>query len=162
MPQRVIAVLGLLAAALGACDGGTPSYPELRQAAEQEVPGSWGLVLKPPPGDLDPTISPQRARELALVVPGPGEVFETLALVPGRFVGESAETAAWVVMARDLCFAQSKGDLVSSSRRDPEDVERCSERNIWVEMIDPMTGDSLASLGAYDDTATWVPATSTA
>ena len=82
-------------------------------------------------------------------------------MVPGSFVGARTETAAWVVFARDLCFAQSKGDLVSSSRRDPNDVQRCSDRNLWVTMVDPMTGKSLASLGAYDETGRWVPARGT-
>lgn len=122
------------------------------------MPGTWGLVLKPPPGDLEPRVTPARARAIALREDPPGEVVETLALVPGSFVGARQDTAAWVVLARDLCFAQSKGDLVSSSRRDPNDVERCSDRNLWVTLVDPMTGDSLASLGAYDDTGRWAPA----
>lgn len=147
--------LGIVAAACG----GDPRYASQRQAVEEEVPGSWGLMLKPPPDDLEPRISPGRARELALRVEAPDEVLATLALVPGAFVGERVDTPAWVVMARHLCFAQSKGDLVSSARRDPQDVERCSERNLWVEILDPMTGESLASLGAYDTTGRWAPAT---
>lgn len=135
-----------------------PSYGGLRQSAEEEVPGSWGLVLKPPPGDLEPAIGPRRAVRIALRMRAPGEVLETLALVPGSFVGADADVPAWVVLVRNLCFAQNKGDVVSSSRRDPEDVERCNERNLWVEMIDPSTGESLASLGAYDESGSWEPA----
>ena len=155
---KAVAAVSLLVL-LAAC-AGEPSFAASRQAVEEEVPGSWGLVLKPPPGDLDPAISPRRARELALRIDAPDEVLATLALVPGAFVGARAETPAWVVMARNLCFAQSKGDLVSSARRDPEDVERCSVRNLWVEIVDPMTGESLGSLGAYDTTGRWAPATS--
>ena len=158
--MRLVAATVLVSLALAAC-GTTPSYPALRQASPEEVPGTWGLTLSPPPGDLDPTISPARARAAAFVERPPGEVLETLAMVPGSFVGARTETAAWVVFARDLCFAQSKGDLVSSSRRDPNDVQRCSDRNLWVTMVDPMTGKSLASLGAYDETGRWVPARGT-
>ncbi|HYG70664.1 MAG TPA: hypothetical protein VEC15_00055 [Actinomycetota bacterium] len=156
--RRLVAAAGCVAALLAAC-GGEPRYASQRQAAEEEVPGSWGLVLRPPPEDLEPRISPDRAREIALRVETPDGVLATLALVSGAFVGERDDTPAWVVMARNLCFAQSKGDLVSSARRDPRDVERCSERNLWVEILDPMTGESLASLGAYDTTGRWVPAT---
>jgi len=159
--RRRIGGLALLLSICATGCSGEPSYAGFRQAVEEEVPGSWGLVLRPPPGDLDPAISPSRARRIALRVDAPGGVLQTLALVPGVIVGTGEDVPAWVVMARNLCFAQSKGDLVSSARRDPEDVERCSERNLWVEVIDPMTGESLASLGAYDDTARWVPATTT-
>jgi hypothetical protein len=150
-----IVVAGLV---LAAC-GGDPSFPRLRQAADEEIPGSWGVILRPPPDDLEPSVSPTRALELALRIEPPAEVFQTLALVDGGALGYGAgDLPAWVVFARNLCFAQSKGDLVSSSRRDPEDVERCSERNLWVEIVDPMTGESLASLGAYDETGSWLPA----
>lgn len=152
-PVCLLAVLSFIAAT---CSG-EPAYGRLRQRAEEEVPGTWGLTLKPPPGDLDPAIGPRRATALAFRVEPDGEVFETLALVPGSFVGSADDMVAWVVFARNICFAQSKGDLVSSSRRDPEDVERCSESNVWVEMIDPMTGESLASLGAYDESGQWLP-----
>jgi hypothetical protein len=157
MRRRVAAAVCLVALSV-AC-AGEPRYASQRQAVAEEVPGSWGLVLRPPPDDLEPRISPDRARELALRVEAPDEVLATLALVSGAFVGERVDTPAWVVMARHLCFAQSKGDLVSSARRDPQDVERCSERNLWVEILDPMTGESLASLGAYDTSGRWTPAT---
>ena len=153
---RIVCLLAVLSLSAASCSG-EPAYARLRQRAEQDVPGTWGLTLKPPPGDLDPAIGPRRATGLALRVEPEGEVFETLALVPGSFVGSADDIAAWVVFARNLCFAESKGDLVSSSRRDPEDVERCSESNVWVEMIDPMTGESLASLGAYDESGQWLP-----
>jgi hypothetical protein len=149
-------VLAIVAVTILVACGSQP-YRSLRQATKQEVPGSWGLVLTPPSDDLAPAITPERARRLAIRVETPGQVFETLANVPGTFVGAASDRPAWVVFARDLSFGQSKGDLVSSSRRDPNDVERCSDRNIWVEVIDPMTGESLASLGAYDDTGRWTP-----
>jgi hypothetical protein len=156
---RAVAVLAALGFMLAAC-GAEPRYPSLRQTTEEEVPGSWGLILRPAPDDLDPAISPKRAIDIALRADPPEEgVFQTLALVDGGSLGYGdEELPAWVVFARNLCFAESKGDLVSSSRRDPEDVERCSERNLWVEVIDPMSGESLASLGAYDETGTWLPA----
>jgi hypothetical protein len=156
--RRTLLLAIVVAALLVACGSQQP-YGSLRQATDEEVPGSWGLVLSPPPDDLAPSVTPQRARRLAIRVEARGEVFETLANVPGAYVGAASDRPAWVVFARDLCFAQSKGDLVSSSRRDPNDVERCSDRNIWVEVIDPMTGESLASLGAYDDSGRWTPAT---
>jgi len=146
---------------LAGCSSTPPSYPELRQVAEEEVPGTWGLVLRPPPEDLDPVIAPREARRIAIRIETEGEIFETLAIVPRSFTGTDEDRAAWVVFARNLCFAQSKGDLVSSSRRDPEDVERCSDANLWIEMIDPMTGESLSSTSGYDETERWVPAKGT-
>ena len=157
--MRRALVLALLI--LAGCSSTPPSYPDLRQAAEEEVPGTWGLVLRPPPDDLDPAIAPGEAARLAIRVRTEGEVFHTLAMVPRSFTGDEQDRPAWVVFARNLCFAQSKGDLVSSSRRDPEDVERCSDANLWIEMIDPMTGESLASTSGYDETERWLPAMGT-
>ena len=153
-------LLSVVLVAFVACAGEAP-YAALRQATEEEVPGSWGLVLTPP-GDVGDVIAPERAVALALRVETPGEVVQTLATVPGHVVGERDGVTAWVVIARNLCFARSKGDLVSSARRDPEDVERCSDRNLWVEILDASTGESLASLGAYDETGRWSPAVGTA
>jgi hypothetical protein len=79
-------------------------------------------------------------------------------MVPRSFTGDGQDRAAWVVFARNLCFAASKGELVSSSRRDPEDVERCSDANLWIEMVDPMTGESISSTSGYDLTGRWMPA----
>jgi len=156
--RRAVALALLV---LAGCSGAPSSYPHLRQEVEEEVPGTWGLVLRPPPEDLDPAIAPREARRLAIRIATEGEVFETLATVPHSFTGDQTDRAAWVVFARNLCFAQSKGDLVSSSRRDPEDVERCSNANLWIEMIDPMTGESLSSTSGYDETERWVPAMGT-
>ena len=142
---------------VAACSGASPSYPDLRQSAEEEVPGTWGLVLSPPPEDLDPAIAPDEARRLAIRVETEGELFQTLATVPRAFTGDELDPAAWVVFARNLCFASSKGDLVSSSRRDPEDVERCGDANLWIEIVDPMTGESLSSTSGYDQTEHWLP-----
>jgi hypothetical protein len=144
------------------CSGGPPPYAELRQATEEEVPGTWGLLLKPPPGDLEPSIGPGRAASLAIRVKTDGEVFEVLAMVPHSFTGGGEDRPAWVVFARNLCFAASKGELVSSSRRDPKDVQRCSDANLWIEMIDPMTGESLSSTSGYDETGRWTPTLGTA
>lgn len=147
---------------LAACSSEPASYPELRQSVEEEVPGTWGLVLRPPPEDLEPAVAPRQARRLAIRIETEGEIFQTLAMVPRSFTGDEQDRAAWVVFARNLCFADSKGDLVSSSRRDPEDVERCSDANLWIEMVDPVTGESLASTSGYDESEDWLPATGTA
>lgn len=147
---------------LAACSSEPASYPELRQSVEEEVPGTWGLVLRPPPEDLEPAVAPRQARRLAIRIETEGEIFQTLAMVPHSFTGDEQDRAAWVVFARNLCFADSKGDLVSSSRRDPEDVERCSDANLWIEMVDPVTGESLASTSGYDESEDWLPATGTA
>lgn len=147
---------------LAACSSEPASYPELRQSVEEEVPGTWGLVLRPPPEDLEPAVAPRQARRLAIRIETEGEIFQTLAMVPRSFTGDEQDRAAWVVFARNLCFADSKGDLVSSSRRDPEDVERCSDANLWIEMVDPVTGESLASTSGYDESEGWLPATGTA
>jgi hypothetical protein len=154
-----VVTIGLLV--LAGCSSAPSSYPELRQATEEQVPGTWGLVLRPPPEDLDPAIGPREARRLAIRVQTQGEVFQTLAVVPSSFTGDDEDRAAWVVVARNLCFASSKGDLVSSSRRDPADVERCGDANLWIEIVDPMTGESLSSTSGYDQTERWVPAMGT-
>jgi hypothetical protein len=158
MRSLVAIPLVALALAAAACGGGAPTFAALRQSTVEEVPGTWGLVLRPPPTDLAPKVTPARARAIAFAQRPPGQVLETLALVPGSFVGTRHESPAWVVFARDLCYAQSKGDLVSSSRRDPNDVRRCSDRNLWVTMIDPASGQRLSSVGAYDTTGRWTPA----
>ena len=155
---RLAAALLLAVLLLASCSGSPQPYAELRQAEREEVPGTWGLVLSPPPSDLAPAISPRRAERLAIRVRTDGDVFATLATVPAAFVGTQADAPAWVVFARDLCFASSKGELVSSSRRDPNDVERCSDANLWIELVDPATGESLASASGYDLSERWLPA----
>ncbi len=158
MASRRLPALLALCMLAAACAGEPPAYPHLRQASEEEVPGTWGLTLRPPPDDLDPAITPEEATRLAIRVDVEGEILQTLAIVPGSFVGEPEDVPAWVVIARDLCFASSKGDLVSSSRRDPKDVERCGDANLWIEMVDPITGESLASTSGYDLSEIWTPA----
>lgn len=169
--RRWILVSGAVLAAVGVAAGaflprGEPAFASARQAREQEIPGTWGLVLRPPAPDFTPDVTPQRAWDLAVpagAVP-PGEVLRTLALVPRSFVETASGPAAregvpaWVFVFRHLCFAAAKGELVSSSRRDPSKVPpRCTESNLWVEVIDARTG-RMGSVSGYDGSGAWTPA----
>jgi hypothetical protein len=147
---------------LMACSGSPTPYAAYRQTSAQEVPGTWGLTLAPP-GDGEIRISPERAVKIAMWggTP-PGAVLESLATVPSSWVStdghRGADPTAWVVVIRNLCFASQKGELVSSSRRDPRNVERCDEHDLWATVIDPRTGTTLSSTSGYDLSGRWAPA----
>ncbi len=139
-----------------------PAFAQLRQSSEEEVPGSFGLILKPPPSGFDPAISPSEAQQVASQGrPAPGPVFLTLASVGGFYTGQRADSPQWLIMVRNLCYPGEKGELVSGSRH-LGDTKNCSMNNLWIQIVDPTTGDRVAVLRAYDTTAAWLPATGTA
>ncbi|MDP9329494.1 MAG: hypothetical protein M3P11_02445 [Actinomycetota bacterium] len=155
-------VLVLIAAAVGwslTRPGVKPAFAQLRQSEEQEVPGSFGLILKPPPSAFEPAISPSEAQQVASQGrTAPGPVLMTLASVGGFYTGASSDTPQWLVIVRNLCYPGEKGELVSGSRH-LGDNKNCSMNNLWIQFVDPTTGDRVAVLRAYDPTATWLPTT---
>jgi hypothetical protein len=144
-----------------------PPYASLRLAREEEIPGSLGFLLEPPPPTFHPSISPQKARRIAArtSVP-PGEVHVVLASVPsvsltGRGTGD---VTVWVLVARGICYFASKGDLVSSARSSPasQELPDCTSRNLSAVLVDATTGKALAAVRGYDLSGTWRPPTGSA
>ena len=137
-----------------------PAYASLRLTRTQELPGAFGASVDPPSRWFDPSISPSRALSIVQGQAVPQRAVEMLAAVPPATLRLSSggSTPAWVIMTPGLCFASSKGDLVSSSRRDPSTVPRCSDQNMWVVMVNASSGKMIASMGAYDATGSWSPA----
>ena len=160
----VVAIAALVAASIvlwASRPPRPPAYAALRQSRIEDVPGSFGLTMKPPPGGFDPAISPGQALQIASQGrEAPGPVFLTLASVPGFFTGSSDDSPQWLIIVRNLCYPAEKGELVSSSRRPPQNQgSKCSMRNLWIQIVNPTSGDRTAVVSAYDPTAAWVPAT---
>ena len=133
------------------CSHGPDTFAALRQATVEAVPGTLGYELEPV-GDFRPEIAPD-ADYSALARRTDGAVMVTLATVHDIDYGTSWGPA-WVFFARDVCYATSKGDLVSPTRsgNDP-----CSDANMWVQVIDASSGASLGSFSAYDGSGRWLP-----
>jgi hypothetical protein len=167
--RRIVLVVALIAILLASGvvivfrhRSADPPYANLRQATEEEVPGTFGLLLKPPPPGFDPAISPVRAQEIASQGrKAPGPVFFVLASVSGFYTGASTETPQWLVIVRNLCYPGEKGELVSGSRHLGQ-TRNCSMSNLWIQLVDPTTGDRTSVLRGYDPTATWLPDTGAA
>jgi hypothetical protein len=134
-----------------ACAREPDAYGPLRQETAQEIPGTFSFLLEPV-GDFRPSFDPAPAYA-ELLERAPGGVTITLATVHDTDFG-TTWGPAWVLFARDVCFATSKGDVVSPARsgNDP-----CGDANMWVRVIDASEGRSLGSFSAYDGTTTWVP-----
>jgi hypothetical protein len=128
------------------------SYPELRQASFQEIPGTLGYAVEPAPDDLAPELTPMQVRERYPA--GTGEVQVSLASV--RDVYEDRVLGSgWVLVARGVCLRNSKGELVSDARGgDPVDLD-CTDETIWVLAVDPSTGDPLAAVVGFDARRAW-------
>jgi hypothetical protein len=156
-----IVVLAVVAFAIGRRPkpAPAPTFPTLRQAQVEEVPGTFGLVLRPPPSSFNPNISPVQALQIASQgQKAPGPVFLTLASVPGMYTGQAIDTPMWVIIVRNLCYPSQKGELVSSSRRKPQNrVSNCSMRNLWIQVEDPTTGKRVSVVAGFDPTANWQP-----
>ena len=135
------------------------SFPTLRQTQVEEVPGTFGLVLRPPPVGFNPRVAPAEALQIASQgQKAPGPVFLTLASVPGMYTGRTTDSPMWVIIVRNLCYPSQKGELVSSSRRKPKNrVSNCSMRNLWVQVEDPNSGRRISVVSGYDPTAIWQP-----
>jgi hypothetical protein len=139
-----------------------PSYSSLRLAIEEEIPGSVGFFLHPPPATFRPSISPDRARVIAARgTVRPREVLLFLASVPvvaitGR---GSGDVTVWVLVARGICYFDNKGDLVSSARSAPaaKELPDCTRKNLSAVLVDATTGKPLAAVRGYDLSGTWRP-----
>jgi hypothetical protein len=136
-----------------------PTFPTLRQLRVEEVPGTFGLVLQPPPAGFDPKVSPVQALQIASQgQTAPGPVFLTLASVPGMYTGQTIDMPMWVIIVRNLCYPSQKGELVSSSRRKPKNrLSNCSMRNLWIQVENPTTGVRVSVVAGFDPTANWQP-----
>lgn len=133
------------------CAHGPDRYEPLRQATVEAIPGTFSYELEPV-GGFRPEIAPD-ARYAVLARRTSGTVMVTLATVHDTDFG-TRWGPAWVFFVRDVCFATSKGDVVSPARsgNDP-----CSDANMWVQAIDANTGAALGSFTAYDGTGRWFP-----
>jgi hypothetical protein len=137
-----------------------PAYASLRIARSEELPGTFGASVDPLSRWFDPAVTPSRALAIVEGQAVPERAKEMLAAVPPATLRATSgpSTPAWVIVTPGLCFASNKGDLVSSSRRDPSSVSRCSDRNMWVVMVNAESGRMIASMSAYDATGSWSPA----
>lgn len=146
-----VIALGVMALWASACSSEPDPYGPLRQATIQPIPGTLSYVLEPVEG-FHPSFDPHAAYA-TLTERAPGAVIITLATVHDTDFGNTWGPA-WVLFARGVCFATSKGDVVSPAR---SGNDGCGETNMWVQVIDAGDGDPLGSFGAYDATTTWAP-----
>jgi hypothetical protein len=138
---------------------GPPSYASFRQARAQEVPGTLGVMLMPPPDDFRPAVTPREAYRAVVSRPAPGGVVQALAVVSSPYARPSDEIPAWVIVGRGVCDASSKGDVVSVGRSNPEAGRLpCTDDNLLMAVVDARTGRLVAVYRAYDVTGTWKPA----
>lgn len=137
-----------------------PAYASMRLVRSQELPGTFGATVDPLSRWFHPSVTPARALSIVQGQAVPARAKELLAAIPPSTLRmrTGPSTPAWVIVTPGLCFASSKGDLVSSSRRNPSSVNRCSDRNLWVVMVNAVSGKMIASMGAYDATGSWTPA----
>jgi hypothetical protein len=157
----ILAVAGAVALAVMALPaGGPPSYERLRQARVQEIPGTLGYVLEPPPDDFEPLITPGRALRLgADQYVDREDLRMTLAIVRDVVAGGPPMGTAWVIVNRHVCLRSAKGDLVSDARgNDPNDLG-CTNENMWIVAVEADSGKLLMSESAFDPTSRWAPLT---
>jgi hypothetical protein len=147
--RGLVPIVCLVAAA--SCAHGADTFGPLRQARVEPVPGTLSYELEPV-GDYRPQVAPN-ADYTALARRTPGTVTVTLATVHDTDFG-TRWGPAWVFFARDVCFATSKGDVVSPAR---SGNEACTDANMWVQAIDATSGATLGSFTAYDGSGRWVP-----
>ena len=133
------------------CARAPDPFEPLRQATVEAVPGTLSYELEPV-GDYRPEVAPD-ADYTALAKRTPGTVTVTLATVHDTDFG-TRWGPAWVFFARDVCFATSKGDVVSPAR---SGNEACTDANMWVQAIDATSGKTLGSFTAYDGSERWTP-----
>jgi hypothetical protein len=133
------------------CSRTPDRFEPLRQATVEAVPGTLSYELEPV-GDYRPEVAPD-ADYTALAKRTPGTVTVTLATVHDTDFG-TRWGPAWVFFARDVCFATSKGDVVSPAR---SGNEACTDANMWVQAIDATNGATLGSFTAYDGSERWTP-----
>lgn len=162
-------LLGVVAAAIwmGAWIIDTPPvYAEYRQTRTQIIPGTWEIVLQPLPAAYEPKISLERALQIGAGRTPRDQIMKSLAIVSSNvaYVVDGKETRfgptpSWVLVARGLCYASDKGELVSSSRRGANYTpRRCTLNNVAVLALDADTGEYVLSGEGYDPSAAWRPA----
>jgi succinate dehydrogenase/fumarate reductase flavoprotein subunit len=126
----------------------------MRQSRVQEVPGTFGLILRPPPNGFDPAISPAQAVGIASQGrKAPGPVYVTLASVPGFFTG--VEPYPHKLFMADLL-------RVTDGRTDPELAElligRSYDTTCWMAKqgieMEPAVSLSAVKVG---NTIKWSP-----
>ncbi len=141
-------------------DRSSPVYASLRQSRAQEVPGTLGVVLRPPPASFAPVVSPKEAYRSVVTTPPPGGVVESLAVVASPYAEH--DVTAWVVIGRGICDASSKGDVVSPGRSDPTaEGLPCTNQNLLMAVVDARTGKDVAVYRGYDASGIWSPARGT-
>lgn len=119
---------------------GPPSYASFRQARAQEVPGTLGVMLMPPPDDFRPAVTPQEAYRAVVRRPAPRGIVPALAVVSSPYARSSDEIPAWVIVGRGVCDASSKGDVVSVGRSNPEAGRLpCTNDNLLMAVVDART-----------------------
>ena len=138
----------------------SPAYASMRVTRSQELPGTFGGSVDPPSRWFHPSVTPERALAIVQGQAVPARAKEMLASIPPATLRATGgpSTPAWVIVTPGLCFSSNKGDLVSSSRRKPSSVSRCSDRNMWVVMVNAESGKMIGSMSAYDTTGSWEPA----
>src|SRR5438093_439800 len=124
---------------------------DLRAAMVEAIPGTFSYELEPVEG-FRPQIAPG-ADYTALTRRTMGTVMVTLATVHDTDFG-TRWGPAWVFFARDVCFATSKGDVVSPAR---SGNDACTDANMWVQVIDATSGATLGSFTAYERSERWMP-----
>jgi hypothetical protein len=135
------------------------SYASFRQARAQELPGTLGVTLMPPPDGFRPAVTPGEAYREVVRRPTPGGVVQALAVVSSPYARPSDESPAWVIVGRGVCDASSKGDVVSVGRSDPETGRLpCTDDNLLMAVVDAQTARLVAVYHAYDVTGSWKPA----
>jgi hypothetical protein len=134
------------------CAHGPDTFGPLRQATVESIPGTLSYELEPV-GDFRPQVNPD-ADYASFARRTSAPVSVTLATVHDTDFG-TRWGPAWVFFVRNVCFATSKGDVVSPAR---SGNDACTDANMWVQVIDATSGAALGSFTAYDGSERWLPA----
>ena len=126
-------------------------YPALRQASVQEIPGTLGYAVQPPPEDLVPALTPREVEERYPA--NGGDVQVSLASVLDVY-RDHVLGSGWVLVARGVCLRNQKGELVSDARGGG-DALRCTDETIWLLGVDASTGEPFVGLAGHDAARTW-------
>ena len=126
-------------------------FQELRQASVQEIPGTLGYAVQPPPEGLDPSLTPSDVED-RFPADG-GEVQVALASVLDVYRNEVLGSG-WVLVARGVCLRNQKGELVSDARGGGGAL-RCTRDTIWLLGVDAESGEPFVGLAGHDAARTW-------
>jgi hypothetical protein len=140
-------------------DGGT-TYPSLRQAGEELVPGTLDVYLEPAPASFSPRLTPAAAYDERAAPHARHDVSMTLAFVRQGLpeLGNVRRAGpAWVVVNHDVCYFTSKGDLISPARATGGRRDGCTQKNLFLQVLDAGTGDQLFTVGGFDPSGRWAP-----